>query len=486
MKKIILFPFLLFLTILLFAQNDEIAWNNGDAPNVTITPDKDVVWVFDVPEKTEEKEEKIIEKGKLLRIPDRAYELGLFNFNLGGSNDFMTASEIFKEKININLDDLSGGFNANAYFILNPVNISYNKNDIWGFGVSAGLDLSGVIGLNGNMLTFHETGAAKSDIGASVFSEVKAHGFFTFEKIKFKVKPAVYYPILYAKPDNFKYTFKNIKNAEGVDETYFNLEFDMRVYTAFPVDRDFEITGINDLTKITDKISEISAKPGVDFSIGAEYPLSEALGLINKFEFLYFDVGVDFINIPVYPADMEDYIRMIVNIGSNEPIDFFGGMFGDSLEDLEDFEGIKIDNFYSYKIEEYGKERRKVFRPFKMLISANWHPFDKPFKEDGNGSLKIRREWLTIIPIVGFAINPLYFEPFSIEGGIKGRLNLFNFFIASLGIGYYDRLWKNSLDFALNFRIIEIDFGVSMQSPGFLKSWTGGGFGAAFGLKLGW
>jgi len=42
------------------------------------------------------------------------------------------------------------------------------------------------------------------------------------------------------------------------------------------------------------------------------------------------------------------------------------------------------------------------------------------------------------------------------------------------------------LDFALNFRAFEIDFGVNMQSPRFTKSWLGGGFGAAFGLKFGW
>jgi len=176
---------------------------------------------------------------------------------------------------------------------------------------------------------------------------------------------------------------------------------------------------------------------------------------------------------------MEDYRQMIVNIGSDEPIDFFNRSDDDSEENDE-------KKFLNYKFDNYGKEKRNVFRPFKMLISANWRPLDNPFLTDSDVSFKFMREWLTLTPILGFAINPLYYQPVSFEGGIKTRLNLFNFFIATLGIGYYDRLWKNSFDIALNFRLCEIDFGVGMQSPSFLKSWSGGGFGATLGLKFGW
>jgi hypothetical protein len=475
-KTAILFFFcFLFLTISLFAQDDNIAWNNGDSQDVIITPDEDVVWTYEIHEK-EGPVEIIEEKKRLRRVPDRKFEIGLFNFGLGFSNNFMTASEIFREKLEIDIDNLSDSFNVNANFVLSPIYFSYNKNDIWGFGLTTGLDLIGIIGLNGNMLTFQEADATESDIGAAAFAEVKIHSFFTFKKIKFKIKPALYYPILYAQPNSFSYTYKNKKNTDGIDETFFNLGLDMRVYTAVTMDDDFDITGITDITGIVDKIT---ARPGLDISIGAEYPLSEALGLTKKYDFLYFDVGVDFINIPLYPAYMEDYMRMVINAGSDEPIDLFKGMFDKGSEEND------MENFYNYNTEDYGKEKRNVFRPFKMLISANWRPFDKPSLADSDEPLKVKREWLTFIPTIGFAINPLYFHQASFECGIKTRLNIVNFFIAALEIGYHDRLWKNSLDFAFNFGIFEIDFGVNMQSPRFLKSWSGGGFGAVFGLKFG-
>jgi len=465
MKKItvLLIFYFLFFTLSLFAQDDKIAWNNGDIQEVKVTPEEDVIWVY--AGSWEEEPERI----KMpFRVPDRKVEVGVLNFGLGFSNNFMTASEIFREKIEINIDKLSDGFKINTNFDFSPIYINYNKDDIWGFGLATGLDLTGNIDLNGNMLTFSGADSAKSDIGAALFAEMNIHGFFTIKKIKFKIQPAMYYPIIYARPNNFSYT---LKNSDGNNGTIFHIALDMQVYSAFPIGDSFSIADIINNT----------AKAGYDINVGAEYPLSEVLGLIDKFDFLDFDVGMDFINIPLSPAKMEDYRQMIVNIGSDKPIDFFNGMFGESSEEND------ADSFFSYKLDDvYKKEKRSFLRPFKMLISANWRPFDNPLLADKDVSFKFKREWLTVTPILGFAINPLYYQSVSFEGGIKTRLNLANLFIATLGIGYYDRLWKNSINIAFNFRIYEIDLGVNMQSPSFLKSWSGGGVGATLALKFGW
>lgn len=462
----------MFLAIPLFAQNDEIAWKNGDKQNAKVTPDNDVVWVTDAPEgKVVEKKEK--KKGPFY-IPDRLFELGLLNLNLGVSNNFITTSEIFKEKVSIDLNKLSNGFNFNVNLALNPVFINFkNKKNTWGFGLSTGLDLIGVFDLNGKMLTFREADKAHSDIGAAAFAEMKLQGFFTIFKFKLKLKPAAYFPILYAKADDFTYTYINRRSPLGVDETIFNLKLDARVYTAFPINDDLDFKNI---FNIAETIKKITAKPGFDFSIGAEYPLSEALGITKKIKYLDFDIGVDFLNIPIYPAVMEDYMRMTVNLGSDDPIDFFSGLLS---EDSAEFD---FNDFYSYSIDSAGKEKRKIKRPFKMLVSVNWRPFGGSNPAENN----IKTGWLTVTPIFGFAVNPLYKKTASFEGGLKTRLSLVNLINFTLNIGYYDRIWKNSLDFAINLRVIEIDLGVSMQSANFLKSWKGGGFGASFGLKLGW
>jgi hypothetical protein len=483
MKKItvLFFLFFIFLTFFLFAQDNEITWNYEEKiRNSEITPDRDVVWIFDTVEKEEVVEKKVKEKGPF-RIPNRNFETGILNLNLGASNSFMSTFEIFKEKVTIDIDKLSNGLNINTNLFLSPVFFNFNKKDKWGYGLSTGLEVFGIADLNGNMLTLHEADSANSDIGAGVFAEVNVHGFLTFQKFKIKVKPAVYYPLLYAIPKNFSYTYAN-KNEGGIDNTYLNMELDMRVFTPFPLDKDFDFKDIFDIfSTIKDTITDISARPGIDISIGAEYPLSEVLGLTEKISFLDFDVGIDFINIPLYRSVMEDYIPIIANLGNgDEPIDFFNELIsGDSEE-------IDFDKYFNYTKGDPGKDKINITRPFKMIISANWRPFGSPFKSDSNEINKQKREWLTFTPMLGFAVNPIYFKPFSLEGGIKTRFSFVNFFIAALNIGYYDRLWKNSLDLAVNLRIFEIDIGASMQSADFLKSWSGGGFGASFGLKFGW
>jgi hypothetical protein len=473
--------FFIFLTISLFAQDNEIAWNYDDrTQNNEITPDRDVVWVFDTPEKKEAVEKKVKEKGPF-RIPNRNLETGILNLNIGASNNFMSTFEIFKEKVTIDTDKLSGGLNINTSFFLSPIFYNYNKKDKWGYGLSTGLDVFGIIDLNGSMLTLQEADSANSDAGAGVFAEVNVHGFLTFQKFKIKVKPAVYYPLLYAIPKNFSYTYEN-KEVNGIDKTFFDMELDMRVFTPFPLDKDYDFKDIlNIFSTIKDTIKDISARPGIDISIGAEYPLSEVLGLTEKFSFLDFDVGIDLINIPLYRSAMEDYIPIIAKLGNgDESIDIFNEMLsGDSEE-------IDLKKYYDIVIGDPEKDKINITRPFKMIITANWRPFGSPLKADSNEINKLKREWLTFTPMFGFAINPIYKQPVSFEGGIKTRFSFVNFFIAALNIGYYDRLWKNNLDLAVNLRFFEIDIGASMQSADFLKSWSGGGFGASFGLKFGW
>ena len=87
--------------------------------------------------------------------------------------------------------------------------------------------------------------------------------------------------------------------------------------------------------------------------------------------------------------------------------------------------------------------------------------------------------------MLGFAINRLYVPIGSVEAGINASLDLGNIFVTTAGINYTDRKWKNSLGFIFNFKIIELDLGLSMQSPNFKKSWQGAGLGVNVGLKIG-
>ena len=381
-------------------------------------------------------DDDIEEPVKSFRFKNRTVEIGLINIEANFSNNFLSASDIFRETMIVDIDNLQQGFRMNLGVNVYPLFFNYNKDDIWGAGFSLGVDAVGIINLSGKMLSFNEADGDKSDINGAAFVEARYNGFFHIEKIKIIIRPALYYPLVYITPD-ISYTYKN--TAEG---TILDIGYKIRVYTAFPFEESFTLT----------------AFPGIDFHIGAEYPLSEILGLKQKHSLLDFDVGLDMINLPFVPAFMNNYMEVSGRLGSGKPMDF--------LKDTMDI--------FSYNSEDtvYGVQRLSVLRPFKFISWARWRP--------------LKTASINFIPSFGFALSPFYPQPFSLEAGIKTRLDLRNVFIVSFGIGYHDRLWKNEVDLVLNFKVFELDLGFELQSESFTKSWTGAGFGVDFGMKFGW
>jgi hypothetical protein len=174
--------------------------------------------------------------------------------------------------------------------------------------------------------------------------------------------------------------------------------------------------------------------------------------------FLDFDIGLDFISIPIVPSTLSSYMQMKGLIGSLDPVDLEG--FLDAFNDMQT----------STDYENNGNKR--VERPFKMIAWANWRPF-------------ANRDLFIVTPSLGFSINELYPNPVAPEIGIAAKLSLANIFNPSIGISYEDRLWKNAFNLGLNFRAIELNFGAGLQAQSFLKSWNSG-LSVNVGVKMGW
>ncbi|MDR2731095.1 MAG: hypothetical protein LBB81_09405 [Treponema sp.] len=378
-------------------------------------------------------------------VKSRTVEFGLAEVHAGFANNFISASKIFRETAVIDLDEFKNGFLFNLDVSASPITFNFNKNDIWGFGISTKTEASGIMELSGKMLNLQQIADEKSTIGGSIFAEARVGGFFTINKFKLKFKPALYYPLMVVVPD-ISYTFKDVD-----DKPFLSMDYNLTVWTVFPYD------------SFMDDIN-LTANPGVDFYFGLEYPLAKAIGLSDKIKILDFGLGLDLYNIPLVPSTLKNYMNISGHYGSDEPI---------NIDILEfDFNSFLDSQFTMDSKTEYGTGNKPVFRPFKMLARADWRP--------------LGTELLTIYPSIGFSLNPYYLHLFSIESGIKARVNMLNFFLASVGIGYEDRLWKNSIDLAINLRAFELDMGIDMRSQKILRSWSAAGLGAFFGLKFGW
>jgi hypothetical protein len=295
------------------------------------------------------------------------------------------------------------------------------------------------------MLTLSQAARENSDISGALFASTTINAFFNVQKFKVKVNPSLFYSLFYLtaspKSSGLVYTLDYKK-----DGTVLYADYDILMYSGFLLEGSYDLT----------------AKPGVDISLGLEYPLAKEIGLTNAL--LDFDISLNLINVPLVPSKMEDYTRYYGQIGSRDPIKFLN-----NDEEGDNF----LSSFDSDGDSETGKKEIGVYRPFKMLISADWHPL--------SGS-----RLLTVTPVIGFCHNDLYYEPFSLEFGIKAGLNLANFFLAKIGFNYTDRMFVNSIGLGLNLRAFEVDIGGDLRSQNAAQSWVGAGFSVNVGLKFGW
>jgi hypothetical protein len=403
------------------------------------------------------------------RLKNRTVEISIANINVDVSNNFIAVTDIFKnpfymlwniqeiiqdpvlvyrDNIVIDIDEFLKGFKFNLNAVIKPFSFNFNRNDEWGFGIDIGhVNAVGHVFVSENVMRLGKAEDEKVDVGAAVFADVGIPFFFHVNEFKIKIRPAAYVPILYAKP-YITYTHKNID--EG---TYIETVYNMRIYSLVDMDNDIK-QGLNDNARDIPMNNM-----GYDFGLSVEYPWNYDL-----------DVGVNIVDIPVpFAAAKLHYYSQIkgrayVDTSSIDLSDMGDEKKKDVLDDA-------WENEYETKYG-YDSGGKKIYRPFLMLFYADYRPFDS--------------RTLSLIPSLGFSLNWLYTEIFSLEGGLSARFDFANIFIPVLGINYNDRKWKNSIDLAFNFRVFEFDFGLSMQAQDFVQSFKGIGLGVNFGIKFGW
>jgi hypothetical protein len=425
MKKITLF-ILLFLSIVIFAFPES---ESKTAASSKTTKAKSAKAKKKKSAKKDSKEKKTPMR--------RTFEIGLANVSLGVINDFLSVDDMLKETIIVDLDKIQDSLNIGYNLCVSPIYININVKEKWGLGLSTKIDATGNFVFPGNMMSLKQAVDEKAEVNAAVFAEAGISWFFTLDKLKIKVKPSIFYPVVYLNSDDIYYN----NNNDGL-----SISYNAKLFTAW------------------DEFHNITASPGFDLYAGIEFPFAKALG-ISKIPLLDFGIGVDIYGINLTEATIKNYSEYSGLIGSDK-IDVFGDEGG---------QGGLGEGFFEMGLDDpvYGMEDKIVSRPFRVQAWLDWRPL-------------FGSRLLTIYPMAGFSINPLYEEPFSKEYGIKARLDISNIFIAELSIKQEDRLWQDSITIILNLRLIELDLGVSVKSPEFIKDLSVGGVGANFGLKIGW
>jgi len=445
-KKLIIFLIFSFSALFLYAQEDNF-------------------FTFDEEEPEEEE----------FRFKNRMVELSISNISYNLSNNFVSINDIFKnpfymlwhvaeikkdpvlvykDPVAINLEGFLGGYKLIFGTAIKPLSINFNWKDDWGVGLDiAHVNVTGNLALSEKMTTLRGAKNEKFNMGMAAYADLGIPFYFHHNEFKIKIRPAAYVPLVYTRPI-ITYTYiKEYTNPDtGAEGSYLEVKYDMRLYSLIDLEK-------GDLWEnLVDEGWNIPRyNMGYDFGLCVELPQSDQL-----------DVGVNIVNIPIPFAAAKLY--HYTQLGGSLSVDT-------SYMDMNGMtEGGIPEDAFSFSTEEqtfgYNSAGQKVYRPFVTLFYANYRPYYSPV--------------LVFIPSLGFSINKLYNSPGSVEGGLYTRIDLANIFITTLGINYNDHAWKNSIDFNVNLRALQIDFGLSTQSSHFIKSWQGAGLGINFGVKTGW
>jgi len=385
-------------------------------------------------------------KKTALSIQDRSFEIGLILLNVNFANSFLSASDLLKDVIIVDLDKLADGFKINFGVSVTPIYFKYKSKQGWGFGLSTDINAAGILNISGNMLTLSEAVKDNSDIGGAVFSSVALNSFFDVQKFKVKIAPSLFYTLAYITPPK-NMPSSVIYTLDYTDGTVMCIDYNTRIYTGYSLE---------------DGKFSLTSTPGLDFTVGFEYPLAKGIELTDSFPFLDFDIGLDLINIPFIPSSVTDYMQVKGRVGKDKPIKLI------NKDDEDDDEGL-----FSSDGTVKGERVIQISRPFKMLVRADWRPL--------NG-----KKLLTITPVIGFCYSELYYNPFSLEAGLNACFNINDLFLIKTGYNYTDRLFVNSLGFSVNVKVCEIAIGFDLRSQKAAQVWSGSGFGVNFGLKFGW
>ena len=390
-------------------------------------------------------EEKPREKTPF-RMRDRHFEMGFANVDVGFANNFLGIKDILTDKITLDFTGFDKDFILGFDFNLRPFYFNINAKNRWGFGMDIGnITAYGSVAIAGNLLRLKKSDKDGDPfgVGASVFVDVGIPVFFKIKNVRNKdlrinLRPAGFVAAFYASPD-MKYTYKDTDSG-----TLLEIDYGIKAYSPFSLDFENESFNI-----------DISSMLGFDISIGAEYSLSKRI-----------DLGIQFINIPIKSSRLNNYLLF----EGKASFDSSEVTIEDLINDSDAMNDL-LNLPENYDIIYGSDEGKRFYRPFKMLFTANYRPFAKSV--------------LFISPVIGFSYNPVFVKKASVEFGVKVGCDLGNILKVAVKTCYEDQMWKNGADIMFNLYVLELGFGVAMQSQQFVQSWQGKGLRANLSVKLG-
>ena len=374
------------------------------------------------------------------------------------SNNFIGITDIFKEKVVIDLPKIADSMGKSGACINADVapslsiGIDIPKGLI--LGVNIGAEASAGVGISKDIFEFIGNGnvgkdsvtAQMSNTYADLFAFTTVNAGWNGKKLRVNGNASAFWALAHMEAND---TYVKIYDNEERDVMGIEAQLDGKLYTT--VDPSKELSDIQALLNET--------KANLGFDVGAD---------VNYKLFRFLDVGGR-ARIPLAPSHLTKLSA--VNYKYEKEInlmDMFSGSENEEEEsstpaeetdeDKKDIIGESVTLAKPYAIH----------RPMKLGVSANFHPFGTLLTTNGYLGLGIRHP---------FAKSKDEIQTY-VEYEVGGRLSLWNILSVEASHSCYDEIFKNQIALEFNIRLVEVDAGVSFQSASFPKSFTGAGLGA--------
>jgi hypothetical protein len=397
------------------------------------------------------------------QIPPRYFEWGL-DFDAEFANNYIGLTDILnpekKVKIDLDLLPIDQGLSLDVDMGFRTfLNVQTRGKHEVGFGLSVGLDVDMYGTFPGEIMEFLSKGNAgarsfSGDIatGASIFADLDLEAHAKFGKLKLGLSPAMFIPVVYVPKPSGKIV---LDTTDAVSGEFF---IDAYVYVPVPL---AELQGSPDSPgDMGSFMNSLMINPwtildarGFDLSLTAEYELLPVL-----------DLGGSVSHIPLLPAylgyGMHAHMAYRFN---NEGLGIL-----DMLEDDFDFDELFTEEALETTYNDNAAYR--VFRPLSFDVYVQYKP--------------LKTKSIILKPNFGFSVLTVY-EKALFNFGLEGKLDWKNFVSLTLRSGLRERVWRHEAAFMLNFRVLELDVGVALQSQGFKDSFKIKGAQAVVGVRLG-